>query len=270
MTGEREIPDWQLERYLLGELPEELKEKIEKRLEKDTSLRKRLDALRASNQEILSSYPPELMAGRIEKGYRERYGKRRARAPRRPVLKRMVLALSFAAAAVAVLLPLRSLLQEGEESGPEEGLRLKGLEAHLVVYRKTGGGIERLERGTLTSEGDVIQLSYVAGPANYGVIYSIDGRGTVTLHFPESLRDNAPKLQRRGEVSLPYAYQLDDAPSFERFFFVTSTDAFPIAEVEKAVNTLASNPVKAQKGRLNLPSRFDQFSIILRKEERRS
>jgi hypothetical protein len=274
MTGEREIPDWQLELYLLGELSDELKEKIEKRLEMDISLRKQLDALCASNREILSSYPPELMTERIVKRSRERfgkpYGKLLTRAPTRPLLRRMVLALSLAAVVMAVLLPLRTLLRQGEESGPEEGIRLKGFKPHLVVYRKSGGVIERLEDGALASEGDVIQLSYVAGPGTYGVVYSIDGRGAVTLHYPVSLQDSAPELQGSGEASLPYAYQLDDAPSFERFFLVTSDEEFPISEVEKAVRALSSNPVRAQQKRLNLPSTFDQFSVILRKEKRRS
>jgi hypothetical protein len=267
MNGEGEIHDWQLERYLLGELPDGMKERIEKRIETDASVRRRLDALRASNREILSSYPPELMTGRIAKRYRERYGKLRRRTHNRPALRRAVLALSLAAAVTAVVLPLRTLLQEGGESGSEQGIRPKGLQTRLVVYRKAEGGIERLENGALAGEGDVIQLSYVTGPGTYGVIYSLDDRGTVTLHFPERVQERAPELQSGGEVSLPYAYQLDDAPSFERFFFVTSDHEFLLLTAEKAVRTLASNPAKSQKSPLELPSGFDQYSVLLKKQE---
>jgi len=270
MTAEYSVPDWQLERYLLGELPVEVKERIEKALETDASVRERLEALRDSNRQILSSYPPGIMAERIEKRYRERGGKTRARAFFRPGLRRAALAFSFAALVLAVILPVRILLQENEEGGPDTGIRPKGLRSHLVIYVQSDGDVERLEHGAVLGEGDVIQISYVSEPGTYGVIYSIDGTGTVTLHFPLARQDTAPRLQGGGETPLPYAYQLDDAPFYERFFLITSDRPFSIAEVEEAVNELAANPRRAQRRAVKLPPGLRQYSTTLRKEEHQS
>ena len=136
-----------------------------------------------------------------------------------------------------------------------------------MVYRKRGGEIERLEREDRAAEGDVIQVSYVAAGKAYGVIYSIDGRGLVTVHFPDIGDETAPELDQNGEASLPYAYELDDAPSFERFFFITSDEPFDITDVEEAVYALASKLKKTRKKNLNLPFGFKQYSVILNKEE---
>jgi hypothetical protein len=64
--GLRAIPDWKLERYLLGELPEREFEAIRELEASDGALRGRIDALRADGAEILAAYPPERMAGRIK------------------------------------------------------------------------------------------------------------------------------------------------------------------------------------------------------------
>jgi len=267
MTAEYRVPDWQLERYLLGELPVEAKKKIEKALETDASVRERLEDLRDSNRQILSSYPPGIMAERIEKRCREGRGRSRARAPWSPGLRRAAVAFSFAALVLAVILPVRILLQENEEGGPARGIRPKGLRAHLIIYMQSEGAVERLEPGAVLGEGDVIQISYVSGSDTYGVIYSIDGTGTVTLHFPLASQNTAPRLQSGGETPLPYAYQLDDAPFYERFFFITSDRPFSVAEVEKAVYELAVNPRRAQRRAVKLPPGLRQYSTTLGKEE---
>lgn len=64
-------------------------------------------------------------------------------------------------------------------------------------------------------------MSYVAAGRAHGVIVSIDGRGQVTLHFPADA--GAPTALESGRaVPLSHSYELDDAPLFERFMFVTA------------------------------------------------
>jgi hypothetical protein len=269
MTSKREIPDWQLERYLLGELSAELEKEFRNQLARDPSLQTRLDALEESNREILSSYPPEIQAKQIEKKYEKVYGKqeRGRRSVQHPKLRSFTYALSTAAVILIVLIPLRIILKQAPSDGGSEEIRLKGIKPHLMVYRKSGDEIERLEVGESAAEGDIIQLSYVAAGKKFGVIYSIDGRGVVTLHYPDIDYKAAPGLDQGGEISLPYAYELDDAPLYERFFFVTSDEPFDLVEVGDAVHALASNSKGAEKKKLRLPSGFKQYSTFLNKEE---
>ena len=70
-------------------------------------------------------------------------------------------------------------------------------------------------RAPLRGAAIVLQLSYAAGEAKYGVIFSVDGRGTLTWHVPAGYAGGAraaPPLDPQGPVVLPSAYELDDAP----------------------------------------------------------
>ncbi|MCA9665381.1 MAG: hypothetical protein KC503_07325, partial [Myxococcales bacterium] len=92
----------------------------------------------------------------------------------------------------------------------------------LRLYRRrTAGEPERLRDGTTTRAGDVVQLVYRAGRARHGAIISHDGRGHVTLHYP-ARREASTHLARGMAQPLPYAFELDDAPRFERFLFVVA------------------------------------------------
>jgi hypothetical protein len=81
----------------------------------------------------------------------------------------------------------------------------------------------------------VLQVSYVALGRPYGVIFSIDGAGVVTLHHPTSAEGEQALVDLDGAVPLPSAYELDDAPRFEKFFFVTALHPLDVTAIlEKA------------------------------------
>src|SRR5690606_26378921 len=93
---------------------------------------------------------------------------------------------------------------------------------------------------SLVRKGDVIQLRYHGGGHRYGVIASIDGAGVVTLHHPA--RDDAPPTATAlsaESTSLPHAYELDDAPRFERFFFITAAEPIDVRRSLDALRALA-------------------------------
>ena len=96
------------------------------------------------------------------------------------------------------------------------------------------------------------------------MLLSIDGAGKVTLHWPENKSGAAAALKTSGEVRLPAAYELDDAPAFERFFLVRSTEPFSVATATEAARALAAHP-SARKQALALPPRFEQISLALDK-----
>jgi anti-sigma factor RsiW len=77
--NENHVPDWKLEDYLLGELSPEEFEVIRGLEQSDDGVRERIEALRASNAEILAEYPPARMAGRLELRYSRVRGAARPR-----------------------------------------------------------------------------------------------------------------------------------------------------------------------------------------------
>jgi hypothetical protein len=286
----RKVPDLLIERLLLGELPEA----EARRLMDDPEVVRRVQELERSNREILAAYPAEEMsrriAGRVEalasvqgapenarhgRSRRSRSTSRRSEAPGDSGIRRffnmpkLVPVAGFATLAVVTGLLLVVLLPGGLQPGVAgvagiEETRLKGLKPHLVVYHKTRSGAELLRENSVVAERDVLQLGYVSGLQPYGVILSIDGRGVVTLHFPTGSR-TAGSLEPQGEVLLPFAYELDDAPGFERFFLITSREPFPVNIALGAADRLARDPDRARRVPLELPGKLEQSSIVLTK-----
>lgn len=259
MSKQDPVSDWMLERYLAGELPPAEARRIDERLQQDPALAARLQALKDSNAAILSQYPaPETSGEILRRAHRQtvadnvnRKGGRDSRI--------WMLAPSLAALALTVLVFLPS-----RQAIDPDGTREKGLKAHVLIYRQNGAGAEPLANNALAGKGDLLQVSYVAAGRSYGVIVSIDGRGSVTLHTPPE-EGPAAKLEPRGEVLLPRAYELDDAPAFERFFFVSSAKPFSAKLVTEAARRLAADPASAVKANLVLPAGFEQTSVLVRK-----
>ncbi len=269
MKGPSTIPTLWLERYLLGELPSGRRRRLEQELRRDPALRERLQALREADAAILARYPAERLAGPI----RARAGILRATsvpAAGPAVSRRWPWLLPAASLAAFVLIISLSLLVR-EDPVPEPYTGIKGgspPSPSLQVFRKRGAKAERLEDGAAGGAGDLLQLACRPAGSRHGVIVSIDGRGGVTLHFPAT--PNAPTdLGGPGPQFLPQAFELDDAPGFERFLLVTSGEGIPVAEVMARARELAADPGRAQTGRLDLPGRFRQTSLLLRKGERR-
>lgn len=155
----------------------------------------------------------------------------------------------------------------GDTSAPpvDDAVRIKGLFPRLLLFRKRRGRIERLADGARARAGDLLQLGYMAAGNRYGVVVSIDGGGAVTLHYPAQAEGEGA-LQPRGQHALDHAYELDDARSYERFFFVTSGDEpLPAQRVVDAAKQLAKAGPAARHSDLPLPRRWRQASVTLRK-----
>ncbi len=257
MTEPKPIGEWTLEQFVQGELPAEQQDALRQRVETDAALARRVQALRDSDREILERHPARSVAAAV-RARAEAARARRARwiAPG---------ALAFAGAAAAIVLAVHFVprpLPIAEGVG-EPGERIKGAEPRLFVFEVDGGKAVRLDDGARVSPGKTVQLQYVAAGKRYGAIVSIDGRGGVTLHWP--VRPDAPARLEPGKASLPDAFQLDDAPGFERFFFVTSTSPIAAADVLSAADLLAREP-DARSAPLRLPAGWEQSSLLLDKE----
>jgi hypothetical protein len=278
MTNET-TSEYYLERYVLGELPEEEAEVIRRRAASDPEVLAAIENIESSNRSILLRYPPpaikeELLRRTAEAGPRQ--SKRRPLIRTIPFRRALYVASICAAAFILFVIVRPSLKKEGVRLWPREDREyseVKGTEAldlsktQLLVYRKNRSGIEMLADGSLSKAGDVLQLAYVSAQAPYGLILSIDGGGGVTLHYPEG---NEPtNLTQNKRVPLPHAIELDDAPGFERFFFLTSDNPIDPAGIMERARALAADPGIARVKKLEVPEGVEQNSIIIFKGEGR-
>lgn len=260
-THDKRTPDWLIERLALGELDAAAAADVRARLTaegRDADVA--VAAIGASNREILDSLPPPRVAAAV----RERAGRK---APRPSWLMAMPVLAAGVAALVLVARPTPTTTTT-TTTGHEielESTRIKGM-AKVHVYKHGKSGDAKLTDGAPATRGDLIQLTYSAGTnGNFGALISIDGRGHVTQHLPESAAEIAPRLSAKGEVKLPSAYELDDAPAFERFFLVTSESPFAMSPVLDAARALAARPAEARLQKLPLPASLNQDALTLAK-----
>jgi hypothetical protein len=253
-----EIPDWQIERYVLGELPRPEQEDVARAVSEDAVLAARVTGIEESNRQILRAHPPRVAAALIRE---------RSSAEGRPWPRWQQRALVVAASLAVVSAGLAALRPREAGVAVSDETRIKGLRPHLGVFRQTPAGVESLQDGSPAREGDVVQVTYQSAGRRYGVILSVDGRGVVTVHHPREGRQ-AARLVPGQVVHLQSAYRLDDAPGWERFVLVTAEEPFDLAPVVNAAAGLDGTGAAAT-ARLALPSSFEQSWFALRKEARR-
>lgn len=253
------IPDWKLERFLTGDLPEEEMNKLRELEANDAVFANRVKMLHEDNKAILSKLPFETLAANLgtdaaEDG-RANLGTDAAGTAAKNVAKnaaRFTL-VKFAAAAMFVFaVALVAFFAQRETSVMNERVgsdvatvngsqntqvalaetqsdtRIKGLDARMEVWKKTPAGIVQLNDLDSVGEGDEIQLRYAVPEKCFGLLFSMDGNGALTLHMGDGVK--AIELAPGKMNSLPFAYKLDDAPYFEKFFFVTSPKEFAVEE----------------------------------------
>jgi hypothetical protein len=248
MDEKQRPADWQLERLAQGELDEKATRALTARLGVD-EVAARLAAVTASDQEILARLPPEVVGASI---------RRRLASPRRrgPLLMALV-PLAVAASVWAIGYSPRLATGPGADQ-----TRIKGA-PHLLVYRAgSAGKPARLSPAARVRPHDQLQLAYTGGDARYGTIVSVDGRGVVTRHLPVDAA--GPAALAAGETRLPQSYELDDAPGFERFFFITGPRPFSLDQVLAAAGALARD-ADARHKPLALDPALSQESLLLEK-----
>ena len=247
MTGKR-VPDWALERYLVGELPPEFSEAD---VAADPTAQERLARLRASDEEILARHQPRVVAANVRQRAEERL------VSGRPAMTRWV-PIAAAAGLVAVVALVAARLQQ-QPDVPD--ILTKGLEPHLEVYRQGPGGNELLATGAVGRPGDVIQLRIVPAGAQFGAVVAVDSSGAATLVAPAQ-EGPALELPRGRSLSLADALQLDAAGDLERFFLVTSDRPFQTGDVLAAAGKLGPGREVA----MELPSGLKQSAFLIVKQ----
>ena len=251
------VPQIYLEQLYLDELSSEKVEKITNKYPE-----KLLFQIEESNRKILDQYPPAYIKEKILR----KLNTKNKNFQKKTNFRTHVLKFApIAAALIFLTLNLGHLYQP--EKNPKHGniVRQKGLTPNLSVFKDNGIAPVELFNDDLVAESDIIQLTYNAAGKKFGVIFSIDGRGILTLHYPKNKYDT-PAITPNGNHALPFSYELDDAPDFERFYFISSNKEFNISTVLKSAEITIKNGNVSTIKSLNLPSGFDQESILLRKD----
>ena len=237
------IPDWKLERFLTGDLPEEEMNKLRELEANDAVFANRVKMLREDNKAILSKLPFETLAANLGT---DAAGNAAKNAPRFTLVKFAAAAMFVFAVALVAFFAQSETSVMNERVGSdvanvngsqntqvalaenESDTRIKGLDARMEVWKKTSAGIVQLNDLDSVGEGDEIQLRYAVPEKCFGLLFSMDGNGALTLHMGDGVK--AVELAPGKMNSLPFAYKLDDAPYFEKFFFVTSPKEFAVEE----------------------------------------
>ena len=229
------VSEFMLERFRLGELNPAGNLTIREALVRDGSLRASLEDLDESDRELRSLYPLQSL-----------------KLPEPLYLRRKRIAnyaRIAAAVLICVLLPalffslnkpgdsaLKSNLLDQETQDRAKGSSIMDVELSLFIQ---GGPEIPLPDKTPLSEGNTVQLAYsIPAGEHYGVIFSIDGRFFVTLHYPYR-KGQSPVLVSGRRSFLSEAYTLDDAPDFEVFIMVVSTEPLDTEAVLREAENLA-------------------------------
>ena len=229
MTSVNKISDFKLECYLLGELPEKEMRDFQERELSDEIFAARVREMREQGKRFVAENPFEALEAKMDAADEAADGN---------VISGLWLKV---AAALVIALGVFSMVvlnrnvetYSGESATMEvamanvdDGTRIKGMSASLEVWKKTGDSAVQMVNLGDASEGDEIQLRYRVPQKCFGMLFSMDGNGTVTMHMGDG--NNAIELEPGKMTTLPFAYKLDNAPKFEKFFLLISQNSFAI------------------------------------------
>ena len=235
--NQNRVSEFTLERYRLGELPPEEMQAVEK-LAAKSGLRSRIEELDESDRELRLLYPLNRMGLPLN------------RARKQKKMRPSFLAKIAAVLVLCILFPALYLMRSNAGTSAEISAdvsagatdRAKGSAAagpELSVFLKGSRDVS-LEDKAILREGNTVQLAYTApaGIDRYGVIFSIDGRFEVTMHYP--YREGQSSLLVPGKQTyLNEAYTLDDATDYEIFVMVVSEEALDAEAVLREARNIA-------------------------------
>ena len=259
------ISRWNIEQFVAGELDEAARQRFEETMRHDPELQRAVSELQAENKQFAQAHPFErtkmaMQAGQVH------------RVVERPGMRRNSFWVATAFASVAALLVSLSVLRTPTPA-PElavaaydgtDTVRLKGVKPRLRIFKRLDTGSEELVDGAFVAPNETLQLRYLAGGYRYGAIVSIDGGGGVTLHYPANAQTSSG-LAQNGEVALPYAYELDNAPKFEKFVFVLSNKPLLVSKLLDSARKQQALSGNIDVEKLELPAGAEALTMTLRK-----
>ena len=186
----------------------------------------RIQTLKESNAEFLKAHPAEHV-------FRDMVYSQRKTGSARGLQIAAIITVLLGVMAIAYLKfqpteIMNGVDKMGSTSGTEvASVRIKGLPTRFEVWKKTGDSAIQMQDRDSVIAGDELQIRYAFAEKCFGLLFSMDGNGVITIHIGQD--NNAVELAPQGIKFLPTAYKLDNAPYFEKFFFLTAGEAFSIA-----------------------------------------
>ena len=228
------ISDFKLEQYVLGELGFAEKQKIEQLAKENEILRARINNIKKSNEDFLVDHSAEDVFEKAKAAEKLATKAKYWSVAKTPLVK--------IAASIVVLLGIVQVAMFGMNTAymdnASDGIRLKGFESRFEIWKKNATAntnesdvaketAEMLKDGAEVTAGDELQLRYVLTEKCFALLFSMDGNGVLTVHVGDN--NKAVELESSKMTHLPFAYKLDNAPYFEKFFLVTSSEPFEIS-----------------------------------------
>jgi hypothetical protein len=247
------ISDLKLEQFVLEELSAGEMANIRTQAGDDEALQIRIEAIHLDNERFVQDKSSEQFFAQVQ----ARAG-RQVSEPERAFWTRPMAWGPGLAAAMLLLFFVNSPPEN------DAGYRMKGIEPHLLAHRIQGSVAELLVAGEKASAGERIQLSVVGAEGLHAVVLSIDGGGLVTLHYPQ---EGETTFWPGPSVSLPRSYELDDAPSFERFFLITGSDAIDVDAVFRMAQEFANREDAEEAMFESIQDELQSSSILIEKVE---
>ncbi len=191
MKTENKTPDLIIEQLLLGELPKDYSDSKKQTLLNDPYIIKRMEELKQSNKKILETYPSNIITENINNIIQKQKSDKNIieldssnTAHEKGKFPYVIYSLSAAAVLFIALTFALNINTIFHNNGLEE-TRIKG-ESVLYIYKQINSNVEELDDNSIVHENDRLQLRYSTNK-EYGIIFSIDGNGYITIHLPENI-----------------------------------------------------------------------------------
>ncbi|PWJ63455.1 hypothetical protein SAMN05720473_10846 [Fibrobacter sp. UWB15] len=231
MTSVNKISDFKLERYLLGELSEKEMRELQERELSDEIFAARVAEMRLQGKRFVAENPFVALDAKMAAAEQSANDEHNVVSVRwLKVAAALVIALGVFSMVVLnrddATYDRDSASMQVAMADVDDGTRIKGMQASLEVWKKTGDSAVQMVNLGDAHEGDEIQLRYRVPQKCFGMLFSMDGNGTITMHMGEG--NKAIELEPGKMTTLPFAYKLDNAPKFEKFFLLTSQNSFEI------------------------------------------
>jgi hypothetical protein len=246
------VSDLILEKYLKRQLSTKDMEEIKVSIESDVLLKNRFAALQKSDIDFKQKvYDPDFII-KLKTTVKKKY-----------ITYFITISSVMSVLLVSLYVGISYFSSTSNISDQIELSRLKGNKQSLHIYKKEKNGLSLLKDKSVVSAGNVLQISYLSESHKYLMILSVDGNGVITRHFPYD-KDEATQISANVETSLKYSYELDDAPEFERFFYISSSNPFQYLYIEKMIKKNIAQVKNSIE--IDLPDGYYQESILLLKK----
>ena len=267
MSREGFVSNYLLEKYALNEMNERERVAFENKFESPEKLEKLVNEINEQNLEFMWDVSINREVNSIKNKYEMKkleidYEKQQKLIHNPRFLS--IFSLAMLLFIIAMVFVFSDVKMANFDSN-EPSILTRG-NPYIVIYKKTDTGIQILHNDEYIKEDDVVQIEYNKYSNPYGMIFSIDGNRNFTLHYPKYI-DGSTLLGDKNINLLDYAYKFDNAPKFERFFFVSSNKAFKVKDLIANIKNFAKYTANIKEDKIKLPKDFTEYSITLNKED---